>query len=91
MLKSNLKRKRLNMEINANEVYTTQEAQKLLKISPSTTMRLIKKGIIRAAKVGKQHRILGKELIRLVSPKVEDKVGKVYNKGRNWLHKDIDD
>ena len=79
------------MEINANEVYTTQEAQKLLKISPSTTMRLIKKGIIRAAKVGKQHRILGKELIRLVSPKVEDKVGKVYNKGRNWLHKDIDD
>lgn len=79
------------MEIKPNEVYTTEEAQQLLKISPSTTMRLIKKGIIRTAKVGKQYRILGKELLRLVSPELEDKVGKVYNKGRQWLHKGIDD
>lgn len=78
------------MEINPNEIYTTQETQQLLKVSPSTTMRLIKKGIIRTAKVGKQYRILGKELLRLVSPKIEDKVGKAYNKGRNWLHKGID-
>jgi excisionase family DNA binding protein len=77
------------MEIKSNEVYTTQEAQQLLKVSPSTTMRLIKKGIIRTAKVGKQYRILGKELLRLVSPKLEDKVGKVYNKGRNWVHEGI--
>ncbi len=77
------------MEIKPNEVYTTQEAQRLLKVSPSTTMRLIKKGIIRTAKVGKQYRILGKELLRLVSPELEDKVGRTYNKGRNWLHKDI--
>ncbi|MFH1645317.1 MAG: helix-turn-helix domain-containing protein [Candidatus Omnitrophota bacterium] len=74
------------MEIKANEVYTTEEAHKLLKVSPSTTMRLIKKGIIRTAKVGKQYRILGKELLRLLSPELEDKVGKAYNKGRNWLH-----
>jgi excisionase family DNA binding protein len=74
------------MEIKPNEVYTAQEAQRLLKISPSTTMRLIKKGIIRTAKVGKQYRILGKEILRLVSPKLEDKVGKVYNKARNWVH-----
>lgn len=79
------------MEIKPNEVYTTEEAQKLLKVSPSTTMRLIKKGIIRTAKVGKQYRILGKELLRLVSPKLEDEVGRVYNKGRQWLHKDIDE
>jgi excisionase family DNA binding protein len=79
------------MEIKANEVYTTQEAQKLLKVSPSTTMRLIKKGIIRTAKVGKQYRIMGKELIRLVSPEIEDKVGKVYNKGRHWVHEGVDD
>lgn len=79
------------MEIKPNEVYTTEEAQKLLKISPSTTMRLIKKGMIRTAKVGKQYRIMGKELLRLLSPKLEDEVGKVYNKGRNWLHKDIDE
>ena len=79
------------MEINANEVYTTQEAQKLLKVSPSTTMRLIKQGIIRTAKVGKQYRILGKELLRIVSPELEDKVGKIYNKGRHWAHDGIED
>jgi len=79
------------MEIKANEVYTTQEAQKLLKVSSSTTMRLIKKGIIRTAKVGKQYRILGKELLRLVSPQFEDKVGQAYNKGRYWLHDGVDD
>ena len=79
------------MEIKANEVYTTQEAQQLLKVSPSTTMRLIKKGIIRTAKVGKQYRIMGKELLRVLSPKLEDKVGKVYSKGRKWLHEGVDE
>jgi len=79
------------MEIKENEVYTTLETQRLLKVSSSTTMRLIKKGIIRTAKVGKQYRILGKELLRLVSPKLEDKVGKAYNKGRRWLHEGIDE
>jgi len=79
------------MEINPNEVYTTEEVNTLLKVSPSTTMRLIKKGIIRTAKVGKQYRILGKELLRLVSPELEDRVGKVYSKGRQWARKGIDD
>ena len=74
------------MEIRSNEVYTPEEVQKILKVSPSTTMRLIKKGIIRTARIGKQYRILGKEILRLVSPKLEDKVGKAYNKGRQWLH-----
>jgi excisionase family DNA binding protein len=78
------------MEIKENEVYTAQEAQQLLKVSPSTTMRLIKKGIIRTAKIGKQYRIMGKELLRLLSPELEDTVGKAYNKGRQWLHKDVD-
>ncbi|MBI4982280.1 MAG: helix-turn-helix domain-containing protein [Candidatus Omnitrophica bacterium] len=79
-----------DMEIKENAVYTTQEAQRLLKVSPSTTMRLIKKGIIRTAKVGKQYRIMGKELLRILSPELEDKVGRIYNKGRRWLHKGID-
>lgn len=79
------------MEIKAHEVYTIKEAQKILKVSSSTTMRLIKKGIIRTAKVGKQYRILGKELLRILSPELEDKVGKVYSKGRHWLHKGIDE
>lgn len=79
------------MEIKPNEVYTTQETQELLKVSSSTMMRLIKKGIIRTAKVGKQYRIMGKEVLRLVSPKLEDKVGKIYNKGRAWVHKGVDE
>ena len=70
------------MEIKVNEVYTAKEAQQILQVSSSTTIRLIKKCIIRTAKVGKQYRILGKELLRLLSPEVEDKFGKAYNKGR---------
>jgi excisionase family DNA binding protein len=76
------------MEIHENEVYTPKETQQLLKVSSSTMTRLIKKGLIRSAKVGKQYRILGKEILRMVSPKLEDKVGKLYNKGRQWIHSD---
>ncbi len=79
------------MEIRENEVYTTEEAQALLKVSSSTIMRMIKKGVIRTAKIGKQYRIMGKELLRLLSPELEDKVGKAYNKGRQWLHKGVDE
>ena len=79
------------MEIKENAVYTREESQELLKVSQSTMMRLIKKGMINAAKVGKQYRILGKELLRVVSPELEDKVGKIYNKGRHWLHEGIDE
>lgn len=79
------------MEIKENAVYTREESQELLKVSQSTMMRLIKKGIIRTAKVGKQYRIMGKELLRVVSPSLEDKVGKMYNKGRHWLHEGMDD
>jgi len=68
------------MEINHNEVYTTQEAQGLLKVSKSTIKRLIKKGIIRANKVGGTYRILGKEMLRAVSPKVESDAAEIYQK-----------
>lgn len=78
------------MEINENEIYTPQDVQKILKISQSTAMRMLKKGLIRAAKVGKQYRIMGKELLRLVSPELEDKAGKLYNKGRQWVHQGVD-
>jgi len=76
------------MEIKEHEVYTHEETQKILKVSASTVTRMIKKGLIRAAKVGKQYRILGKELLRVVSPKLEDRVGKLYNRGRQWVHKE---
>ena len=78
------------MEIRENEVYTHEETQALLKVSSSTVTRMIKKGLIRTAKVGKQYRIMGKELLRVLSPQLEDKVGKAYNKARHWAHKDLD-
>jgi len=68
--------------IEKNVVYTLKECQCLLKISPSTMARMIKRGLIRTAKVGKQYRIMGKELLRVLSPKLEDGVGKAYNKAR---------
>jgi excisionase family DNA binding protein len=74
------------MEIRENEVYTPKETQALLKVSSSTMTRLIKNGLIRSAKVGKQYRIMGKEILRMLSPKLEDRIGKVYNKGRRWIH-----
>ena len=65
-------------EINPNSIYTTEETRQLLKISNSTIKRLFKKGLIKANKVGGQYRILGKEILRLVSPEVERKAIKSY-------------
>ncbi len=76
------------MEIKENEVYTHEETQALLKVSASTVSRMIKKGLIRTAKIGKQYRIMGKELLRVLSPELEDIAGKAYNKARNWAHED---
>lgn len=76
------------MEINRDEVYTPAETRQILKVSSSTMTRMIKKGLIRAAKVGKQYRIMGKEILRVLSPQLEDKVGRVYGKARAWLHSD---
>lgn len=68
----------MNQEINLYEVYTTAEAQKLLKISDSTMKRLLKNGLIKANKVGGQYRILGKELLRIVSPELEKEAVRSY-------------
>lgn len=67
-------------EINPNEVYTTAETQKALKVSSSTIKRLLKKGLIRANKIGGQYRIMGKEILRIVSPKIERKSVGLYQK-----------
>ena len=79
------------MQIEEDVIYTPKETQKYLKVSQSTMTRMLKKGLIRAAKVGKQYRILGKEILRLISPVLEDKVGKAYGKARQWVHTGIDD
>lgn len=65
-------------EIKPNAVYTINESQEILKISSSTIKRLLKKGLIRANKVGGQYRIMGKEILRLVSPEVEKKATASY-------------
>lgn len=67
-------------EINPHEVYTTRETRRILKMSESTIKRLLKKGLIRANKVGGQYRILGKEMLRLVSPELEKGAAKSYLK-----------
>jgi excisionase family DNA binding protein len=67
-------------EIKPNEVYTTEETEQLLKISNSTIKRMLKSGLLRANKVGKQYRIMGHELLRILSPEVEDKVVRTYQK-----------
>lgn len=82
----------MTQEILPNAVYTTEEAERLLKISNSTMKRMLKSGLIKANKVGKQYRILGLELLRLVSPVVEKKAiekylgfkHKVIEKTKDW-------
>ena len=68
----------MKQEIQANAVYTTAETQKLLKISNSTIKRLLKQGLLKANKVGGQYRILGKEILRLVSPGAKKKAISSY-------------
>lgn len=65
-------------EIKPNGVYTTEEVQGLLKISESTVKRLLKKGIIRASKVGKQYRIMGWEILKILMPEFEKKAEEAY-------------
>lgn len=70
----------MEKEIKPNSVYTTNETKEILRISNSTIKRLLKKGMIKANKVGGQYRILGKEILRLVSPKAKRKAVTIYQK-----------
>ena len=76
-------------EIKPNEIYTTQEAKALLKVSNSTIKRLLKGGIIRANKIGGQYRIFGKELLRILSPSIERKAVRTYQKLKKKLKEKI--
>ena len=67
-------------EINPNEVYTPTETEELLKVSKSTVKRLIKKGLLKANKIGKQHRIMGHELLKMLSPELDVKATDLYQK-----------
>ncbi len=65
-------------EIKPLGVYTTRETEKILKISTSTLKRLLKKGLIKGNKVGGHYRILGKEILHLISPDLEEEAIKSY-------------
>lgn len=73
------------LEIKPNEVYTTQEAQDFLRVSKSTLKRYLKKGIIKAYKVGGRYKIWGKELLQLVSPEAEEKGKNFYQKTKKKI------
>lgn len=68
----------MSEEIKPNSIYTTSEVEGLLRVSNSTVKRLLKSGIIRANKIGKQYRIMGKEILRLISPELEHEAEKKY-------------
>jgi len=76
-------------EIKPRIIYTTTEARGFLKISESTIKRLLKRGVIKAYKVGGQYRIWGDEILRLVSPEVETEVYDVYKKIKDKAKKTI--
>ena len=76
-------------DIKPNQIYTTEETRDFLKISESTAKRLLKRGVIKAYKVGGQYRIWGKEILRLVSPEVESGVRRVYRKLKREAKKAI--
>ena len=77
------------MEVLENEIYTSEETKSLLKISQSTFLRLIKKGVLRAYKVGGQYRILGKEILHLVSPGLEEQAARAYRKVKNSVRRKL--
>jgi excisionase family DNA binding protein len=76
--------------INPDEIYTTEEARSFLKVSESTIKRMLKRGIIKAYKVGGTYRIWGSEILSLVSPKLEKKVYRVYKKVKEKTKKTIE-
>jgi len=77
-------------EIKPKQIYTTEETRGFLKVSSSTMKRMLKKGIIKAYKVGGTYRIWGDEILKLVSPKLERRVYKTYDKIREKTKKTIE-
>ena len=53
------------MEIQEKAVYTTEETAQILKLSPVTVERKIRKGEIPATKIGREYRLLGRDILSL--------------------------
>jgi excisionase family DNA binding protein len=69
-------------EIKPNQIYTPKEARDFLKVSESTMKRMIKKGVIKAYKVSGQYRIWGKEILLLVSPRLEKGAQNLFQRAK---------
>lgn len=80
----------MDREIKSNEVYTTKEVQDYLKVSKSTIKRLLKGGIIKANKIGGQYRVLGREILHLISPRAEEKASDIYQRIKRKTKKTIE-
>lgn len=76
-------------EIKPNRVYTTEEARDFLKISESTIKRFLKKGVIKAYKIGGRYRICGIDILKLFSPEAEPGVRRFYRKLKDKTKKTI--
>ncbi len=76
--------------IEPQGVYTPKEASEHLKISQSTFKRMIKGGLIRANKVGGQYRILGHEILRVLSPVLDEKATTLYQVVKRRVRKLLD-
>ncbi|MBS1625927.1 MAG: helix-turn-helix domain-containing protein [Bacteroidetes bacterium] len=51
-----------------DNLLSIRDAARQLNLSPITIRRLIKKGVIKAQKIGKQYRISPEALINLIAP-----------------------
>ena len=76
-------------EIKPDKIYTTEETRDFLKISKSTIKRWLKTGILRANKIGGRYKILGSEILRLISPEIESKTREFYKELRDKTKKRI--
>lgn len=79
------------MELNPQEMYTTAETQKILKVSSSTLKRFLKNGLIRAHKVGGQYRIWGHDILQAISPAVHKRASGVYQKIKKGIQVRVKD
>lgn len=77
------------MKIEEDQLYTPKEVQAYLKVSSSTMTRMIKKGLILAARVGKQYRIRGAEILIFLMPQIASKVRYKYRRAREWVHDEV--
>ncbi len=78
-------------KIEPNKIYTTEETRDILRISKSTIKRWLKNGIIQANKIGGRYKILGSEILRLVSPALEENTRKFYRELKEKTKKALKD